>query len=229
METVLVAVNVRFDRALEAYRGPPIDARIWDMANPSRWSREDRGGYALGVFSSMGGYHGPVSYALKTGGFGLAHKQAMRPRFGRVLTLFGIAEQEPRAENRITLSDEPDEQGVPKVSVRTSHSEKDARAIEVMFRDCDALAEASGAAEFLSRRSTYDRSNASHVGGGCRMGRSPVDSVTDPWGRVHGLDNLYICDASVMPGQGAGDSPSLTIQALAWRTAGKVVRLLKSV
>lgn len=229
METVLAAINVRFNRVLEAYRGPPIDARIWDMAHPDRSSREDRGGYALGVSSSMGGYQGPVSYALKTGGFGLAHKRAMRERFGRIVTLFGIAEQEPRAGNRITLSDERDEQDVPKVSVRTSHSEKDVRAIEGMFRDCDALAEASGAAEILSRRSTYDRSNASHVGGGCRMGRSPVDSVTDPSGRVHGLDNLYICDASVLPGQGAGDSPSLTIQALAWRTAAEVVRRLKSV
>lgn len=224
LETVMAAINVRFDQPLEAYRGPPIDARIWDMAHPDRSAREDRGGYALGVSSSMGGYHGPVSYALRTGGFGLAHKRAMRERFGRIVTLFGVAEQEPRADNRVTLSDQPDEQGVPKVSVRTAYSEKDIRAIEAIFRDCDALAAASGAAGTLARHSTYDRSNAAMIGGSCRMGGSPEDSVTDRWGRVHGLDNLYICDASVLPGQGAGDSPSLTIQALAWRTAGEIVR-----
>jgi len=225
METVLVAVDVRFDRPLHAWRGPPIDARIWDMADPARARREDRGGYVLGVSSTMGGYHGPVSYALRTGGSGLAHKRAMRERFGRIVTLFGVAEQEPRRGNRIVLGDRLDDHGVPKVHVRTGHSDMDARAIELMFRDCDALAAASGAVETLMRYSSYDRSNASSIAGSCRMGQAPDESVTDHRGRVHDLDNLYICDASVMPGQGAGDSPSVTIQALAWRTAEHIARL----
>jgi choline dehydrogenase-like flavoprotein len=172
----------------------------------------------------MGGFHGPVSYAVRTPGFGLEHKRAVRERFGRIVTLFGSAEQEPRSENRISLSDQPDSDGVPKVSVRTRFSERDIRAVEAMFRDCEALAEASGAVEILNRYSTYDRSNASQVAGSCRMGREPESSVTDPWGRVHGIDNLYICDASVLPGQGAGDALSLTIQALAWRTAERLAR-----
>lgn len=41
---------------------------------------------------------------------------------------------------------------------------------------------------------------------------------------MHGVDNLYIADASVVPGQGAGDSPSLTMQALAPRTARHLVK-----
>lgn len=228
LETVLVTLDVRFHQALDAYRGPPIDARIWDTADPAACALEERGGYVLGVSSTMGGYHGPVSYALRTGGFGLAHKRAMREHFGRVVTLFGVAEQEPRAENRISLSDRLDSQGIPKVSVQTFHSDKDAHAIESMFQDCESLAKASGAAEILGRTSTYDRSNASSVGGSCRMGSSPVDSVTDDRCRVHGVDNLFICDGSVLVSQGAGDSPSLTIQALAWRTAEHIVHRLRS-
>jgi len=224
METVTVMLNARYDHPLEAYRGPPIDARIWDRADPGSSRAGDRGGYSLGVSGSMGGFHGPVSYAVRTPGFGLEHKRALRERFGRIVTLFGSAEQEPRSENRISLSDQPDSDGVPKVSVRTRFSEKDIRAVEAMFRDCEALAEASGAVEILNRYSTYDRSNASQVAGSCRMGREPESSVTDPWGRVHGIDNLYICDASVLPGQGAGDALSLTIQALAWRTAEAIAR-----
>jgi choline dehydrogenase-like flavoprotein len=169
-----------------------------------------------------------VSYALRTDGFGPDHKRRMRERFGRIVTLFGNAEQEPRSGNRITLSDEKDQRGVPKVSVRTMHSEKDARSIEAMFRDCGALADACGAVEILERHSTYDRSNAAQVAGGCRMGSSPENSVTDSRGRVHGVDNLYICDASVLAGQGAGDALSLTIQALAWRTADEIVSRRRS-
>lgn len=39
-----------------------------------------------------------------------------------------------------------------------------------------------------------------HVSGTCRMG-SPDDpsSVTDPGGRVIGLENVYVADASIMP------------------------------
>lgn len=222
MEMVTVMINVRLDEAVEAYKGPPIDARIWNMADPRSAGRGGRGGYSLGVSGSMGGYQGPVSYALRTDGFGPDHKRRMRERFGRIVTLFGTAEQEPQSGNRITLSDEKDQRGVPKVTVRTMHSERDIRSIEAMFRDCGALAEVSGAVEVLERHSTYDRSNAAQVAGGCRMGSSPENSVTDSKGRVHGVENLYICDASVLAGQGAGDSLSLTIQALAWRTADAI-------
>ena len=51
------------------------------------------------------------------------------------------------------------------------------------------------------------------------MGNDPARSVVDSHGRVHGVPNLVIADASVLVTEGAGDSPSLTIQALALRSA----------
>ena len=38
-----------------------------------------------------------------------------------------------------------------------------------------------------------------HPVGTCRMGSSPADSVTSSSGRVHGIDNLFIHDASIFP------------------------------
>ena len=81
------------------------------------------------------------------------------------------------------------------------------------------LAEASGLSGFAGQSTAYDTPNASHVGGTCRMGRDPTRSVVDASGAVHGLPNLVIADASVLVTEGAGDSPSLTIQALALRSA----------
>jgi choline dehydrogenase-like flavoprotein len=49
----------------------------------------------------------------------------------------------------------------------------------------------------------------------------------DPLGKVHEVANLFVADASVLVGQGAGDSPSLTIQALALRTAHRMADLMK--
>jgi choline dehydrogenase-like flavoprotein len=59
------------------------------------------------------------------------------------------------------------------------------------------------------------------------MGADPRASVVSPYGRSHDVPNLFITDASVLPGQGAGDSPSLSIQALALRTAEHIATLAR--
>jgi choline dehydrogenase-like flavoprotein len=150
----------------------------------------------------------------------------MRERFGNYVAIWGMAEQEPRAVNRLWLSDQKDPDGVRKLRVETALSESDIATIEEMLGRCEALAEASRAQEIISRRTTYDRPSASHAAGTCRMGADPEKSVTDPWGRVHGVENLFVADASVLVSQGAGDSPSLTIQALALRTAEHIAAVL---
>ncbi len=59
---------------------------------------------------------------------------------------------------------------------------------------------------------------SAHPMGGCRMGDDPATSVTDAWGKVHGLDWLYVADGSLFPGS-SGVNPYLTIMALADRVA----------
>ena len=97
---------------------------------------------------------------------------------------------------------------------------------DVMIDKLNQWAEACNAVEIVRQNSTYDRPSASQVGGGCRMGLEPESSVVDPWGQMHDVPNLFITDASVLPGQGGGDSPSLTIQALALRTADRIAALM---
>jgi choline dehydrogenase-like flavoprotein len=53
------------------------------------------------------------------------------------------------------------------------------------------------------------------------MGNDPRTSVTDPYGRVWGHDNLFIADGSVHPTNG-GYNPVLTIMALAFRAASHI-------
>jgi choline dehydrogenase-like flavoprotein len=61
-----------------------------------------------------------------------------------------------------------------------------------------------------------------HVAGSLRMGSNPADSVVDAACRVHGLDNLYVVDASVFPSQPAVN-PALTIAANALRVADGIM------
>lgn len=60
-----------------------------------------------------------------------------------------------------------------------------------------------------------------HLLGTCLLGTDPAVSVVDPDCRSHDVPNLRICDGSVFPTVGAVN-PSLTIQAIATRTARRL-------
>jgi gluconate 2-dehydrogenase alpha chain len=60
-----------------------------------------------------------------------------------------------------------------------------------------------------------------HVYGGTRMGEDPATSVVDRWGFAHECPNLGVVGASNFPTAG-GHNPTLTVQALAWRTAERL-------
>jgi choline dehydrogenase-like flavoprotein len=62
---------------------------------------------------------------------------------------------------------------------------------------------------------------AAHLMGGCGMGRTATDSVTDGWGRVHGLPWLRVADASLFP-DALEINPYVTIMGLADRVAEKI-------
>ncbi len=63
--------------------------------------------------------------------------------------------------------------------------------------------------------------SAAHLQGGCAMGRSDADSVTDAFGRVHGVPWLRVADASLFPNS-VEINPYLTIMSLADRVGEKI-------
>ena len=62
-----------------------------------------------------------------------------------------------------------------------------------------------------------------HAYGGTRMGDNPDTNVVNKWGFSHEAPNLGILGGSVMGTMGARN-PTLTVQALAWRTAEHLVK-----
>jgi gluconate 2-dehydrogenase alpha chain len=67
-----------------------------------------------------------------------------------------------------------------------------------------------------------------HAYGGTRMGDNPETNVVNRWGFSHEVPNLGLLGASVMGTSGARN-PTLTVQALAWRTAEYLVRNWRAV
>jgi choline dehydrogenase-like flavoprotein len=73
----------------------------------------------------------------------------------------------------------------------------------------------------LSR--AFDRRTPSHQCGTARMGDDPRASVVSVHGRTHQIENLYLCDASILP-TSAAVNPALTIAALALRMADHLAK-----
>ena len=59
----------------------------------------------------------------------------------------------------------------------------------------------------------FDTSTTAHILGGCVMSETPENGVIDTKGRIHGYNNLYVIDGSIVPAN-LGVNPSLTILAL---------------
>jgi gluconate 2-dehydrogenase alpha chain len=69
---------------------------------------------------------------------------------------------------------------------------------------------------------------STHAYGGTRMGDNKETNVVNRWGFAHEAPNLGIIGASVM-GTSGSHNPTLTAQALAWRTAEYLTKNWKSV
>ena len=116
--------------------------------------------------------------------------------------------------NRVELSDESDEFGVPRPKVTFNYGDNERMMREEIHRLARSILEAAGArVEGLHISEGND-----HTMGGLRMGEDPASSVVDRNLKAHDHPNLFVCDASVFPTPG-GAQPSQTILALATRLA----------
>lgn len=62
---------------------------------------------------------------------------------------------------------------------------------------------------------------SAHPQGGNRMGEDPASCVVNSHCIVHGVDGLYVCDASVFP-TAVGVNPQITVMAIATLTANHI-------
>lgn len=147
--------------------------------------------------------------------FGLV-KPVMRPLldrvFARATILATIIEDLPYPENRV-LEPEPAAPGGIAFSYRVRPAE--AQRIDAMRAHMKRLL---GPWRHMPIRQAENNERIAHACGTCRFGDDPASSVLDAHNRAHGIDNLYVVDASFFPSSG-GTNPALTIAANALRVA----------
>ncbi|MEW5744755.1 MAG: GMC family oxidoreductase [Nitrospirota bacterium] len=200
----------RFDRPIDNWITPPVG-----IMNQDRYSTDPKAdfvrGYTLEAYNMF-----PVEFfttLVETNPY-LWGKRLMDivDQYDAYTVLGNVGEVLPDERNFVSLAEERDHYGVPVAKVTYSHSENSKRMSEASMRLCEEVLRAAGA------RDIYRMPGTIHLLGTCRMGNDPETSVIDRWCRSHDIPNLFICDGSVFVTGGAVN-PSLTIQALAVRTA----------
>jgi choline dehydrogenase-like flavoprotein len=226
LENITWATMALHPEPLGSHRGLPVDAKCWDFNAPDAVPGLV-GGCTLSVATAQANLVGPYQYARRVvGGWGRAHKQAMREQFGRALTLSGDGESLPNPGTFVDLDPQRrDTDGLPLARIHSRLDDMAIARLRFLRAQCRAALAACGADDIFEEFGTYDHFSSSHVFGTCRMGDAPEQSVVDRWGRSHRWRNLFVADASVFPSSGGGEAPSLTIQALALRTAGHIREL----
>ena len=124
----------------------------------------------------------------------------------------------PYEDNFLDLDPEVrDPLGDPVCRITCGPKENEQRAVEFAQKKMEEWYLAAGAIQVV-RRPMTPPGVSTHAYGGTRMGDNPETNVVDRCGFSHEVPNLGILGASVMGTSGARN-PTLTVQALAWRTA----------
>ncbi|WP_235476514.1 GMC family oxidoreductase [Frigoribacterium sp. Leaf263] len=197
-----------FTEEIRSHRGYPSSIITEDTMRPQ--GVDFVGGYLI---QSLGVMPLTLATTLVRGG-GLWGDELVEAMEGyRYLAGVGInAECLPSDDNRLVLSDELDEFGIPKAIVSFTAGPNEDAIDEHAIATMTAIVEAAGATD------TMILARTAHTIGTCRMGDDPADAVVDADGRSFDVPNLWVCDNSVFPSAVVAN-PALTIMALALRTA----------
>jgi choline dehydrogenase-like flavoprotein len=128
------------------------------------------------------------------------------------IDVLAMSEDLPNPESRVTVRD-------GQITLDWKRSNWDTH--QALVTRIKSVLRQAGYPIVVSR--AFDRRTPSHQCGTARMGADPDLSVVDPFCRSHDHPNLFVVDASVLP-TSAAVNPSLTIAALALRTADHIRR-----
>ena len=202
-----------------SHHGLPADAICWAPGQASGRARDFR----LNHTTLETGLNGPIGYATRLlPGFGAAFKSALRESFGSALAVGAIGQVIPDTRSGVDLDPQQrDAQGLPVARISSVLTMQSLTLLRDMAKAARAVLAEAGAT-LVEEAGSRDAFTATHVFGTARMGTDRAASVVDPLGRAHDHPNLWITDASIFPTSGGGESPSMTIMALALRAADAI-------
>ena len=193
-------------------KGPP------SLAITEHWNYEDRKDFH-GGYCWMGQGPLPIEWvSVVTGSLGLwgeKLREAMM-RYNHQVGVKMVGEMLPDERNQVTLTDETDQYGLRIPRITYSWGENDKALIQHALGQMQTSMELAGVRDLFRQED-----DTNHLAGTARMGSDARNSVVNADCRSWDIPNLWVCDGSIFPTTG-GVNPSLTITAIALRTADRI-------
>jgi len=188
--------------------------------------------YIRGGIMELGGSQDPIAeaqayqtllrFVSPAKPFGTEFKQLMRSSIlrDRLAGCSMVGSELPYLSHTVTLdSTVKDVFGLPVARITWSAGRYEQVAQQFYIPVINRMMSRAGAAVTLAVPATNNSGGlptGQHIMGGMMMGADPATSVTDGYGRVHGLDNVYVADGAVFVTSGA-HNPTNTLMAVALR------------
>jgi choline dehydrogenase-like flavoprotein len=225
------------DERMHAYRGRSTTQCAEDAADPDfpgarAYAKAHGLPYIRGGIMELGGSQDPISeaqsyqtllgFVRSSKPFGTEFKQLMRSSIlrDRLAGCSLVGNDLPYLDHTVTLDPAvKDVFGLPVAQITWSYGKYEQIAQQFYIPHLKAMMTKAGAGVALAVAATTNSGGVptgNHVMGGMMMGADPATSVTDAYGRVHGLDNVYVADGSVFVTSGA-HNPTNTLMAVALR------------
>jgi len=169
---------------------------------------------------------------LTGGSYGKKFKEDARRYYGSFVGFAGRGEMIPNENSYCEIdSSVKDKWGIPVLRFHWQWSQHETRQAAHMQKTFAGIIDAMGGR--LKDGPITDGSKAISPGGfiihevgGAIMGANQASSVTNQWCQTWDVKNLFLTDGAVFASN-ADKNPTLTIMALAWRSADRILDLMR--
>lgn len=202
----------RFDAEIRMYKAPPPEVSTEEFYETDP-AKPYRRGFSVQTVAPL-----PITWAehvAAQGHWGAGLREYMSD-YVHWSTLGALCEFLPQPDNRVTLAEETDRDGIQVAKFSYSQCENDRRLMDAAQEVMEEILRAAGADEVITIK------RFAHLVGGARMAADERHGVVDRDCRSFAVPNLYITDGSVLPTQGSAN-PALTIMSVAARTADRLI------
>ncbi|OHE84106.1 MAG: GMC family oxidoreductase [Verrucomicrobia bacterium RIFCSPLOWO2_12_FULL_64_8] len=169
---------------------------------------------------------------LTGGTYGRKFKSDVRRYYGTFVSFSGRGEMIPNDHSYCEIDPtRKDRWGIPVLRFHwkwSEHETRQAAHMQKTFAEIVRLmgGRASSPPQNDGAKAISAGGEIIHEVGGAMMGDNPATSVTNRWGRSHDVPNLFLTDGATFCSN-ADKNPTLTIMALAWRTADHIMTAAK--
>ena len=192
---------------------------LWDKKTdfPRGYHIEIGGGYGM---PGVGSFNGVCN---QHEGYGDSLKKAIYEDFGTHVGFAGRGEMIPNEDTYCEIDQNVvDKWGIPVLQFHFRWTDAELKQVEHMEKTFTDLIETMGGRVTRSTRPTEQKISTGgdiiHEVGSIRMGNDPKTSPLNQYCQAHDVKNVFVADAAPFVSN-PDKNPTLTICALAWRTA----------